>query len=108
MKSFVVVLIVMGGTSIMLTACDWRPRAGPPWMQKLLFEGPEGPPKFQMGWRHGCETGIATTSNLMQKYYYRFTQDYRYAQDPVYYAGWKNGWSYCQRYIFQYNKRLFL
>jgi len=74
-------------------------------MQKLLYEGPEGPPKFRQGWRDGCETGIAGSSNRLQRGFYKFKQDYKLAQDSTYYAGWKVAYNYCQRYVFQYLRR---
>jgi len=85
--------------------CSWRPPVGPPWKQALLLEGPPGPPLFKEGWRAGCETGMAATANHLQKFFYRFKQDWELAQKPEYYAGWKVGWTYCQRYLFQYLKR---
>lgn len=102
-----ITLLLMAILTFMLGGCDWKPQAGPPWAQKLLTEGPEGPPNFKLGWQDGCETGIATTGNHFQKFFYTFKQDSTLAQDPQYYTGWKNGWNYCQRYIFQYMKRDF-
>lgn len=106
MYRYIVLVIIL--LFPILQGCDWRPRAGPPWAQKLLSQGPTNAPEnFRQGWRDGCETGIATTGNHMQKFFYTFKQDSSLAQNPEYYTGWKNGWSYCQRYIFQYNKREF-
>lgn len=90
---------------IMLSFSACSPRVGPPWAQKMLKEGPPGPPLFQQGWQDGCETGMSASSNLLQKYYHSFKQDSTLARNPTYYTGWKNGWSYCQRYVFQYLKR---
>jgi hypothetical protein len=75
---------------------------GAPWKQKLLTEGPPGPPKFQKGWRDGCETAISANTNSFQKFFYTFKQDGYMAQDPVYYAGWKTAWEYCMKYTFNY------
>lgn len=87
------------------TSCSFKPKVGAPWMQKLLHEGPEGPTHFRQGWVHGCETGISATANRFQKSFYKFQQDYKLAQDPVYYSGWKAAFNYCQRYMFQYLRR---
>ncbi len=93
----------------LLTGCDWKPRVGSPFggNQKMLFEGPPGPPNFKQGWKDGCETGISATANQYQKMFYKFKQDSALAQDPTYYTGWKTAFDYCQRYMFQYLKREF-
>lgn len=91
-----------------VSGCSWKPPVGSPWKQKLLREGPPGPPKFKMGWKDGCETGISATSNLFQKHFYTFKQQYEYARDPVYYTAWKISFMYCQRYVFQHVGREYL
>jgi hypothetical protein len=88
-----------------LSSCDFRPQVGPPWMQEMLTQGPEGPTKFREGWRDGCESGISATSNQLQRSYYKFKQNYELSQDPVYYTGWKTAFDHCQRYVFQYLRR---
>ncbi|MDB2415427.1 hypothetical protein N9W34_06620 [Rickettsiales bacterium] len=88
--------------------CSYKPRVGPPWMQKLLTQGPDGPLLFQKGWKDGCETGISVTSNAMQRHFYKFTQDSKLARDHVYYTGWKSAYTFCQRYVFQYLRRDFM
>ena len=91
---------------ICLSSCSlFRPQVGPPWMQKLIFEGPDGPTKFKQGWKDGCETGVAASANRFQRSFYTFKQDYELSQDPVYYSGWKTASDYCKRYIFQYLRR---
>jgi hypothetical protein len=84
---------------------DFKPQVGPPWMQKMLTQGPDGPTNFKLGWRHGCETGISATANRLQRSFYKFRQDYRLAQDPTYYTAWKTSYNYCQRYTFNYLRR---
>jgi len=93
--------------SILLGSCsDYRPMVGPPWMQELLQNGPEGgSTNFRLGWRHGCETGISATANRFQRSFYKFRQDYRLLEDPTYYTAWKTSYSYCARYVAQYLRR---
>ena len=101
-RTMLVVIVIL----ISLTSCSlFRPRVGPPWMQKLLLEGPEGPTKFKQGWKDGCDTGISATSNRLQRSFYKFQQNYELSQDQVYYSGWKTAFDYCQRYVFQYLRR---
>ena len=84
---------------------NFKAKVGSPWMQDLMNKGPDGPVNFQLGWRHGCETGISATANKLQQHFYKFRQDYRLVEDPSYYAGWKSSYDYCQRYVFQYLRR---
>lgn len=103
-KKFVLIISIMcflvGGCS------DFRPMVGPPWMQDMLKNGPEGGnTSFKLGWRHGCETGISATSNRLQRSFYKFKQDYRMLEDPSYYTAWKTAFDYCQRYVAQYLRR---
>ena len=101
MKRYIITLLIVG----LLTACGYRPMVGPPWMQDMLTESPDGPPRFKLGWRDGCETGISATSNALQKHFYSFKQDYQLARDREYYTAWKLAYTQCQRYVFQYLRR---
>lgn len=98
-------IICLTLSSLMGCARAFRPQVGPSWSQDLLNETPPGPDNFRIGWKDGCETGISATSNHWQKFFYKFKQNYRLAQDNEYYTGWKTGYTYCQRYVFQYLKR---
>lgn len=104
MKKYAIILclVLLSGVT---EGCSFRPRVGPPWMHKMLTQGPPGPTNFQLGWRDGCETGIAASANTFQRQFYRFKQDSTLAQDPTYYTGWRNAFNYCQRYVFQYLRR---
>jgi hypothetical protein len=97
------ILLLLG----VVSACadSWKPMVGPPWARDLLEATPTGPMEFKVGWRHGCETGISANANQYAKTFYKFHQDYRMARDSKYYTGWRLGWMYCQRYVFQYYKR---
>lgn len=103
MKKLLLLSVIM----MLLTSCNsqFKPRVGAPWMQDMLTQGPEGPTNFRKGWRDGCETGISSTANRLQRSFYHFKQDYQLAQDPVYYKGWKAAYNYCNRYVFQYLRR---
>lgn len=92
---------------VTLGACmDYRPRVGSPWAQQLLRQGPEDAPVlFKEGWRDGCETGMAASSNSFQRHFYKFKQNPDHAQNEVYYTGWKTGFPYCARYVAQYLRR---
>lgn len=100
-KTLVYLLIVLSLTS----SCGFRPMVGAPWMQKMIKQGPDGPDNFRQGWVDGCETGISGTANRLQRSFYKFKQNYELSQDPVYYAGWKTAYNYCQRLIYQYSRR---
>lgn len=97
----------------LLSSCDYfdLSRAGPPTMM-WMFEGP--PPKedgsphdadYTLGWVHGCETGTSASTNHWYKQFYHFRQDAYKAQTPKYYKGWKDAYTYCSRYIFQWNRK---
>lgn len=96
--SLMIALSLLGG-------CSYRPQVGPFWQQDWIQQAPAGPPKFQMGWRDGCETGISVTGNLMMKQLYHFKQNSTLARDKVYYTGWKLAYNQCERYTFQYLRR---
>lgn len=100
--------IILLSFCILLSACNYRPMVGAPWMQNMLKNGPEGPTSFKLGWRDGCETGISASSNAFQRSFYKFKQDYNLSKDPVYYKGWKTAFTYCQRYVLQYLRRTIL
>src|SRR5574343_624448 len=79
---------------IILTLCsscyNFKPRVGSPWAQKLLTQGPKNASAtFQKGWIDGCETGISTTSNDLQRHFYKWQQDPELAQNDEYYTAWR-------------------
>lgn len=104
MKPRIIILVLF--LCFILTSCQ----AGPYWA-KDRFEGPPNraevqyPPLYLTGWKQGCESG---TSALAPPYYanfYSFVQDYKLAQNPQYYKGWKDAFTYCHRYMNQYYSR---
>lgn len=104
MGRWVIILCVLLG----LAGCGngMRPQVGPPWAQKLLTQGPKTVNYlFTAGWKDGCETGISTTANALQRQFYKFTQDPIRAQNRDYYIGWRTAYWYCARYVMQYSRR---
>lgn len=103
--------LVIAIFTFMLLGCTHspiKPRLGSPFMQKMLTQGPEGPTLYKQGWRDGCETGMSSVANMLQRSFYTFKQNADLAQNKVYYTGWKTAYTYCQRYLFQYLRRLYI
>jgi len=102
MKLILIIIMVAS-----LASC----RAGPPWM-KWRFDGPppgkEYTPLYVEGWKDGCETGTAVSATSFYKFFHNFKQDAIKAQNRVYYKGWKDAYDFCQRYLYQYNRRAFV
>jgi len=68
-------------------------------------------PTYQYGWKHGCESGLATMSNSLYHSAYRFKIDPamrhhalvtdpagRRSDAPEYYKAWKDAYEYCRAY----------
>jgi hypothetical protein len=87
-------------------------KPGSPGM-RWMYDGP--PPRedgkqydqlYVQGWKDGCETGVSANTNAFYKYFNTFKQDWKKAQEEIYYKGWKDAFNYCGRYIYQYNRRI--
>jgi hypothetical protein len=85
----------------------------PPW-KKWILDGPPGdlnkyPVLYNDGWKDGCKTGLYTNAPIFYKQNITdgFTQDAIKAQNKLYYKGWRDGFDYCQRYVWQYRRRPF-
>ena len=109
MKGFIRTFIFTFILSISLSGCEFHNVA--PW-QTWMFDGPPAgrkyTPLYVKGWKDGCWTGAHATANLWYKFKYSFKQDWRLAQNRVYYKGWKDAFQYCQLYVYQYNQRGFI
>ena len=109
MKKYTLKLSVIIFAALISQGCEQLDitKTGHP-SQRWMFEGP--PPRtdgkeynklYVEGWIHGCETGTSANSNAWYKFFYKFRQDPYKAQNPKYYKGWKDAFSYCGRYIYQ-------
>lgn len=74
-----------------------------------MYDGPppreDGKPYNELyvkGWKDGCATGVSASTNSWYKFHYKFQQDAMLAQDNIYYKGWRDSYTYCSRYIFEY------
>lgn len=96
----------------LLTACH----SGPPWKMSMM-DGPPGydasqernplPELYLVGWREGCETGISSNTNSVNKFFYKYRQNASLVMNDTYYRGWKDAFDYCQRYTRMYYSRQF-
>lgn len=110
--TYVFILFSLSGCFQMSKSTFDITKPGSPQM-RWIYDGPpkrtdgkEYPPLYVDGWKDGCETGAAANTNAFYKYMISFKQDWKKAQDEVYYKGWKDAWNYCGRYIYQYNRVL--
>ena len=69
----------------------------------LSMKVPDGPPEYKAGWYYGCKTGasLKTFANnaVFQKNSGPDFGSGVYAHDPVFQAGWGQGWSSCSIYV---------
>lgn len=63
---------------------------------------PEGSPLYQKGWNEGCDSGMGSYGNARYRLAYPFTQDWRLVDDREYYSGWRQGYSYCRWYTYNW------
>jgi hypothetical protein len=97
MRMSIVVVVLM---LLPLVACETlRP------VPYGIGKTPEGgSPEFTQGWEDGCESGIQAYGTDMYKMSYTFKQDYELTKNPEYYSAWKDAWSYCRWYTFNWAK----
>lgn len=83
-------------------------------MPFLFKQMPEGmSPTYQYGWKHGCESGLATMTNGLFRSAYRFKIDPamrhhalvtdpggQRSDAPDYYKAWKDSYEYCRSYAY--------
>lgn len=89
--------LIVGLGCILLTACttDLRP------MGYLMKQMPKvAPVEYQLGWKEGCESGIAAMSNDFFRAFYRYTQSVELVHNEVYYKAWKDSFNYCRSYAY--------
>jgi hypothetical protein len=63
-----------------------------------MMDPPPGSEEYQQGYIDGCKSGYAAYSNNFNKLFYQWTQDWKLAQEPVYYQIWKDAYAYCANY----------
>ena len=73
-----------------------------------MGKAPEGSPTFQQGWEDGCATGLgAYGSGHYRKRSNRFRQDISMVDDPEYYRAWKDAYTYCRFYVFNWSRSFY-
>lgn len=70
-----------------------------PWR---MAETPEGTPEFRKGWEDGCETGMGAYGNDTYKMIYTYKQDFTLIDNPEYYRAWKDAYTYCRWYTWNW------
>ncbi|MET0155122.1 MAG: hypothetical protein ABW189_03335 [Rickettsiales bacterium] len=114
MQRFTVIFVLCA----LAAGCNggFKPRVSSPWHADFLENGPpNSPTMFRQGWHDGCQTATSATANSFQRMFYDYKQDYYLLHeqpDPTkrtqYYLGWKQAFTYCHRYIFQYLRRRYM
>ena len=80
-----------------------------PMWKYSMFERPVGngnyPPLYIKGWQDGCESGAQASANHLYRFKYKFTQDWKLLNNPMYMNGWDRAYSHCRKYVLQHNLR---
>lgn len=62
----------------------------------------DAPEAYKKGWNDGCDTGLSEFAGSYYKSFYKFTQDVKMVDDPVYYQVWKAAEQYCKHYTYKW------
>lgn len=71
----------------------------------LNINPPPGPPHYQLGWSHGCESAQAsvnTTPNVMAQTHQYYINGQLWNNIPDYKKGWKEGYDHCVFNMFSF------
>ena len=63
---------------------------------------PNAPDAYKIGWKHGCESGLAAYGNSYYKKFYKFRHDVKRINDPVYFRSWIDAFSHCRSFVNRY------
>lgn len=69
-----------------------------PWLFKQVPEN--APNKYKEGWKHGCESGLASMTNSYFKSFYKFRQNKKLITNKSYYKAWKDTYDFCRHYAY--------
>ncbi|MBL0317791.1 MAG: hypothetical protein IPP74_00545 [Alphaproteobacteria bacterium] len=84
-------LLICLGILLQLIAC----KPVPLWIGKTPTNAD---PMFNMGWKDGCESGLASVSNSFYKTFYKFRQQAHLIENNTYYGAWFDSFRYCRDY----------
>lgn len=107
-------IVIYTFLTLLLCQCQYfdPTKAMPPHMRwaeegpKPNKDGKPHDPLYSEGWVDGCHTGISAAANSWYRSYYHFKQDAYKAQNIKYYKGWKDAFSYCNRYLYQWQSKV--
>ena len=70
-----------------------------------IGETPEGSPVFRQGWNDGCDSGLGVYGGRLYRVKaYRYKQDLTQIDNPEYYRAWKDAFTYCRWYSWNWVK----
>jgi hypothetical protein len=68
-----------------------------------LGETPDGSPTFRQGWEDGCDSGLGAYGGFhYRRKSYAFRQDITQIDNPEYYRAWKDAFTYCRWYVWNW------
>lgn len=92
-------IIILAAIAISLSACAGSSELN---ITGMPHEPKKGPPEYIAGWKAGCQTGMATYSNLYYRNKYSTSVNPQMMQNARYNKGWELGQSYCSYYSATY------
>ncbi len=97
MKRIIVLLLI---NLVVLGGCYNSPDKVKPAAFIFNMMPKDAPTNYKIGWKDGCETGLASMSNSFYKKFYTFRQTATLRKDPVYYKAWQDSYGFCKWYIY--------
>ncbi len=67
-----------------------------------LGDTPEGSEIFQKGWNDGCNSGLHVYGTARYRAAYDYYQDPELLENQEYYRAWKDAWTYCRWYAWNW------
>ncbi len=68
----------------------------------MTYPPKDSPPDYLEGWYDGCYTGLSTMNQQIYKSFYGYKQNFRKADNILYYQAWRDAYTYCRQYSFRY------
>lgn len=97
MKRSIGVLLI---SVLVLSGCYNVPDKLKPMSSIFNMVPKDAPNNYKIGWKDGCETGLASMTNSFYKKFYTFRQNQKLRTNSLYYKAWQDSFMWCKHYAY--------